>query len=77
MSVTRVTSNKNNNSGIGLDRIRNEKNKINAIEELLELVRDNPDITEDMVKPELRQYLGIVKREYKAELIKNISKKGR
>ena len=42
---------------------------------LLELIRNNPDITEDMVRPDLKKYLGIAMREYKKEIISNQVKK--
>lgn len=41
------------------------------IEYLLTLVRENPNITEEMIRPDLRKYLGIVRREYKKEMVIN------
>lgn len=42
---------------------------------LLELIRNNSDITEEMIRPDLKKYLGIAKREYKKEIICNKGKR--
>jgi len=56
-------------------REKDEQVKQKKIEFLLELVRNNPDITEKMIRPDLRKYLGIVKREYKKEISISENKK--
>ena len=43
-----------------------EKKQI--IESLLEMLRSNPDITEEKIHPRLRKYLGVAKKQYKKEL---------
>lgn len=60
-----------------IDRNMREKEEIERqqkITYLLELIKNNPDITEEMVRPDLKKYLGIVKREYKKEVIRNQGK---
>ena len=59
------------------DRNMREKEEIERqqkITYLLELIKNNPDITEEMVRPDLKKYLGIVRREYKKEVIRNQGK---
>lgn len=60
-----------------IDRNMREKEEIERqqkITYLLELIKNNPDITEEMVRPDLKKYLGIVRREYKKEVIRNQGK---
>jgi len=56
---------------------KNEKEKATNIEYLLNLVRNNPNITEDMVPHHLKKYLGIAKRLYKEECVTNERVKSR
>lgn len=67
-----VDRNLNENNLDNIDRYIREKMEIERqqkIAYLLELIRNNPDITEQMVGPELSKYLGIAMREYKKEII--------
>lgn len=58
-------------------RKKEQEEKEQNIQYLLELVRNNPDITEEMIRPDLRKYFGIVKREYKKEIAMNEHKRSR
>lgn len=58
-------------------RKKETEEKKQKIEYLLEIVRHNPDITEEMIRPDLRKYFGVVKREYKKENLINEHKKSR
>lgn len=72
-----VDENLNENNLKSIDRCIREKEEIERqqkIAYLLELIRNNPDITEEMVRPDLKKYLGIVRREYKKEVIHNQGK---
>lgn len=73
--VIKVIKKVNNNlEENNLDKfLRNQENieRQQKIEYLLTLVRENPNITEEMIRPDLRKYLGIVRREYKKEMALN------
>lgn len=56
-------------------REKEEFERQQKIAYLVELIRNNPDITEEMVRPDLKKYLGIAKREYKKEIIYNQGKR--
>lgn len=56
-------------------REKEEFERQQKIAYLVELIRNNPDITEEMVRPDLKKYLGIAKREYKKEIIHNQEKR--
>jgi len=58
-------------------RKKEQEEREQNIQYLLELVRNNPNITEEMIRPDLRKYFGIVKREYKKEIAMNEHKKSR
>ena len=49
-------------------RERHDNEKQQKIQYLLELLRNNPKINQDMLRPDLKQYFGIAKREYIKEL---------
>ena len=69
-----VDKNLNGNNLNSIDRYIHQKEEIERqqkIAYLLELIRNNPDITEDMLRPDLKKYLGIAKREYKKEVMRN------
>lgn len=53
------------------DVLEREKN----IAYLINLIRENPNITEDMVRVDLRKYLGIAKREYIKQVNTNNAKR--
>lgn len=72
-----VDENLNENNLKSIDRCIREKEEIERqqkIAYLLELIRNNPDITEEMVRPDLKKYLGIAKREYKKEVMRNLGR---
>lgn len=56
-------------------RKKEQEEKEKNIQYLLEIVRNNPNITEEMIRPDLRRYFGIVKREYKKEIAMNEHKR--
>lgn len=58
-------------------RKNEQEEKEQHIQYLLELVRNNPEITEEMIRPDLRKYFGIVKREYKKEIFSSEHKRRR
>lgn len=58
-------------------RKNEQEEKEQHIQCLLELVRNNPEITEEMIRPDLRKYFGIVKREYKKEISSSKHKRSR
>lgn len=73
-----VDKNLNGDNLNSIDRYIHQKEEIERqqkIAYLLELIRNNPDITEDMLRPDLKKYLGIAKREYKKEIIHNQGKR--
>lgn len=73
--VIKVIKKVNNNlEENNLDKFLSDQENIERqqkIEYLLTLVRENPNITEEMIRPDLRKYLGIVRREYKKEMALN------
>lgn len=54
-----------------------EEEKMRDMEYLLEKVRRCPNITEEMIEPRLRKYLGEAKREYKKEILETEQVKSR
>lgn len=58
-------------------RKNEQEEKEQHIQYLLELLRNNPEITEEMIRPDLRKYFGIVKREYKKEISSSEHKRSR
>lgn len=59
-----------------LDKYLREREKNESqekIQYLLELLRNNPNINEDMLRLDLRKYFGIAKRQYLKELVQDNS----
>lgn len=56
-------------------RKKDQEEREQKIQYLLEIVRQNPDVTEEFIRPDLRKYLGIAKREYKKEICTDEYKK--
>ena len=59
-----------------IDKILREKEQAEReqkIVEVLNMLEKNPDLTEDMVRPDLRKVLGVAKREYKKNIIRETS----
>ena len=65
------------NSEMSIERYLKEqtaKEKQKNIESLIELLSVNPEITEDMVRENLKPYLGIAKREIKKKTLNRTRK---
>lgn len=81
-NVVKVVKKGLNNNEIDLDKYLREKHKKEEQEKIkyfLELLRENTNISEDMVRQDLRKYFRIAKREYYKEQLRqsNSNNKGR
>ena len=78
MSEIKIVKKNVGSDNMALERYLREKQNIEErknIEILLELLRSNPDMTEDMIRVDLREYFGKAKREYIKENCVNSTKK--